>query len=502
MGVQRRSLSHVAPGGWFEPPFAPFLPTSELPAPTAAIDASPFVCFHVNREWLPYLIGAWATLTRASIYSGTFEEKKFAVLEAENFLCTIHSGNVQCEDAMIDFRQNPANVCQLEYSTDGGVTWLLAFDYSRCRRASVTLNVDSYIDASTTINNDVAVYQGDILNLAPAWAYGDSDDIYRDAAMCAALHLFVDAALDIIAEGMDESAALSLDHMWEIARDAVGYGLAFYEATVWFAPNVAWFPALSLGIAECVRGAWDLVNREDGAAFRDRAAREVVYCRMLLHMQGATPTFNQWKTSLDGETFTGNAAKQADVLRLLLQDENAYMETMLVLADAIEVARIGGLDDCPCQLDEWEHVVNLREPLPDGLHVVHGEHVAGQGVVGRDFWVAGTFQRGVDLHYHLPLAATITAFSVVYDYERGEMDDANSIGLFQGSNSPAVLQFIRMGDLNDGVDIRQDYVATASNCIEAQAAVICSQVLPPERYGGSCLLKELRYRGVGVNPFA
>lgn len=39
-----------------------------------------------------------------------------------------------CEAAMI-LRQNPANVCQLQQSQDGGETWTLAFDYSLCSTA-------------------------------------------------------------------------------------------------------------------------------------------------------------------------------------------------------------------------------------------------------------------------------------------------------------------------------------------------------------------------------
>lgn len=33
---------------------------------------------------------------------------------------------------VLDFRQNPSNKCQLQYSKDGGTTWLLMFDYSLC----------------------------------------------------------------------------------------------------------------------------------------------------------------------------------------------------------------------------------------------------------------------------------------------------------------------------------------------------------------------------------
>lgn len=65
------------------------------------------------------------TQTGAAIVSRTWQ----AALESEPV--TVGCG--------IILRQNPANVCQLQQSIDGGATWTLAFDYSLCSESITVL---------------------------------------------------------------------------------------------------------------------------------------------------------------------------------------------------------------------------------------------------------------------------------------------------------------------------------------------------------------------------
>lgn len=76
---------------------------------------------------------AWPTRWN-SPSGGEIDRSKIAIFHAD-LVRRLMTMCDQCEDDMYELRQNSENPCQLEQSTDGGLTWTLAFDYSECMRA-------------------------------------------------------------------------------------------------------------------------------------------------------------------------------------------------------------------------------------------------------------------------------------------------------------------------------------------------------------------------------
>ena len=89
--------------------------------PDVEPDASPLVCFSINADWLPYVVGAMMQLAQPSAWdtsdAGVLQTTLFRVM---GLIDQVGSA-VACEG--VASMQLRVNNCQLQSSTDGGTTW-------------------------------------------------------------------------------------------------------------------------------------------------------------------------------------------------------------------------------------------------------------------------------------------------------------------------------------------------------------------------------------------
>src|SRR5271165_1389507 len=109
-------------------PFEPF----QLPVPLAGAGAcdSPLVCVSFSQAWLPYVLTCLKALLMDSSWASTDMTALAANRQAaqqlmENFMVD------GCVPA-VEFQLNPDNPCLMQYSLDGGVTWVDMPDTLAC----------------------------------------------------------------------------------------------------------------------------------------------------------------------------------------------------------------------------------------------------------------------------------------------------------------------------------------------------------------------------------
>lgn len=74
----------VNPVTWRLFPYAPFI--DPLPRPTVDPDQPETVCIELNREYIPYIIGALETLIYPDMFVGTTPEQQLAKDRFENLI--------------------------------------------------------------------------------------------------------------------------------------------------------------------------------------------------------------------------------------------------------------------------------------------------------------------------------------------------------------------------------------------------------------------------------
>lgn len=98
--------------------------------PTRGIFDYPYTCFKINRQWASHVLGALESLTQRDSWLGTDEQIDAAVNSIELFSASLMTLCDEVDTCML--RQNPANPCELQQSSDGGDTWITIFDFSQC----------------------------------------------------------------------------------------------------------------------------------------------------------------------------------------------------------------------------------------------------------------------------------------------------------------------------------------------------------------------------------
>lgn len=114
---------------WNYTPVLKPMPASDLPA---AVDEEPAVCVRLSNKLVPYLLGLLEMYRWEDKLSGTPQEVVDGLGLFQDLLVVLTEGNCTGDNMAFKLRQNPLNACQLQQSLDGGQTWTLAFDYSRC----------------------------------------------------------------------------------------------------------------------------------------------------------------------------------------------------------------------------------------------------------------------------------------------------------------------------------------------------------------------------------
>ena len=253
---------------------------------------------------------------------------------------------------MTDFRDDPNNPCSVQYSTDGGLTWLHMFDKSTCNQyAPVPMTVNIAQESVVVINDNDTIYNGNIINIAPTFTWSPEipgDGTLTNRLICFTVRQWVKVVCDTLALEIDAGGnilediarfagdlVLSLTNTaLYILTETIGPPNEFVSATAW-ASAVFW-----LGVLQ-----WALTY--ESADFRDVSAREAIACHMYHQLKNATPQFAAWRDALVGFVPT-NVSETAisGAVGLTLQEEDAYVNYLNMVQNVKDFA--DQLPQCPC----------------------------------------------------------------------------------------------------------------------------------------------------------
>lgn len=233
-------------------------------------------------------------------------------------------------DVPFQLRQNEETPCLLEQSLDGGTSWSIAFDYSKCQQFSAT-DYNFYLNI---------VYQN---NSRREELYDGTPDSVNE-----------NCPTDYFTGGGNPALCSALKHYVEIQildtlnRYRVAAGLAALAAG-----------ALGLGggilgivVGGIVAGLVGYALSEIEAAANDRDAINDVICELLDLMDGVAISEANFVASLNSlGAGTGNGATIVDILKGNKGNQANYLWFIDLLGEAV-VATSTGYDDCPCS-DEW-----------------------------------------------------------------------------------------------------------------------------------------------------
>jgi hypothetical protein len=503
--LQKRTEIDIFPRGQITTPdylrhFSPAPPPENDP------DEPPLRCVYFNREYVPFILAVLDYWCHSDQFSGNEEARNLAALRFETLRVMFMMNSEECgEGTVLQLRQNSFNACLLEYSTDAGSTWQTAFDYGKCARKNVSIDLtweqlgDQYITNQTTMNT----YNGDINNVAPEWQYGDPDDEWRDMAMCWAAEKWVELIADLAIEAGYASVEERKDKMFWVSRafDTLG-DVASAAAELGIYKAQAEILALVSEIASTLVTIAANLQSFDPSALSDQDAQSEVACTIYGALQGAKPTFAAWSTTLAAHGLLGNADQIADAAYLMMQSEELYVQFLMFAADIVPAAELAGDLGCPCNV-EWEEIVDLTlATLPDYLTVDWGSHQNQLGVFVAPHQAQGYNQ----LSCHLTLTPYIANWTLTNVYAAyaelawGDLPNNYTGILFTGTRLDPSEYYIAQDWLKSqiatGASSRETGVSvTGVNDVGIQLRV--SKFAP----SGQGRLTTLRLRGLGPNPF-
>ena len=299
------------------------------------------------------------------------------------------------------FRENPLDKCEVQYSNDNGVTWHTMFRKDGCVSPPTQMSVDVYNTSITTITTNNTNYAGDILNVAPAWAY---DPLTTDLALCWTVRRFVDILCDARSEQLTANETLlNIASIAETVYQATVAALTGIAGYTGFLPGIVG-GAFALALGELAFGWIESALPNDKALYDDETARETVACWMFFNIKGATPNFSTWSTALDDFTGGDNAENAiVDLLKTALPDVDIFINFLMALEDITNITAL--LPGCGCPA-RWSHTwdfenVGIESWVVQGSY---GIYTPGVGVVAQDRLLSG---------YHSMLIDSLTLPEVV-----------------------------------------------------------------------------------------
>lgn len=354
-----------APVRWEYDKIVPYAARSKpLPRPTPGIFDSPYVCLRINILWLPHIMGVLDLLTAWDAWTGA-NDGLSARDEIEKLLAAMRDGGACLEfGESLMLRQNPTNLCLLEQSVDGGDTWTLAFDFSKCgviKAAQINYAFNNFNAGNTYTQNVWNHYQtnydGTLGSIAPELPYGTTpEDAARDAALCAALVRLIDIVCEV---------SITFYREQDEAQAEVNVGTAIAAAVLTLIALAAAVPTAggSLVALGGVAGLWGAgigIGAAVGNAlfdrwqnyqidqFEDESAKDDVVCFLYDYLKGTDVTQTQFAAALDGHGLTGNAGAIADVTTEIIALEQNYAAFVEEWERSFSQTRLGIDLGCPC----------------------------------------------------------------------------------------------------------------------------------------------------------
>ncbi|KKK71109.1 hypothetical protein LCGC14_2917240, partial [marine sediment metagenome] len=152
------------------------------------------VTFPYTPEYRDAFFGAISMLTKWYNWEKSYQPGDERAKDAAQLWRDVmtHTTLDNCEggsDMATIFRENPLDVCEVQYSTDEGLNWFTMFRKDNCSGAPIGASGVEINTSITTITNNDITYAGDIINLAPKWTYSAG---ITDLALCWSIKKYVD----------------------------------------------------------------------------------------------------------------------------------------------------------------------------------------------------------------------------------------------------------------------------------------------------------------------
>jgi hypothetical protein len=294
-----------------------------LPAPTVGIFDEPCICLKLNAEWGSHFLGVIQALLEDDAWSGDENAVFAAQQQVEQFLAQF-GGDMGCKTI---FRQNPADTCQLEYSTDNGDNWDLAFDYSQCQPPSnSSQDYVVYQDIQDTINNNNNTWNNNptVNNFAPDTVYDNTpEDENRNAALCYALDVLYDAISQVVVEQTENPDGKPIFQI--VVGVVFAIGAAVITGGVAIPASAAIIAGLVGGVGAAVATLpFGLAAGITAGNFAD--AKEAIQCCMFQALANATVLEADFQTSLNNCGFSPGTNENVRLLVVeLLQNRDIYL---------------------------------------------------------------------------------------------------------------------------------------------------------------------------------
>lgn len=323
-------------------PYDPrFTPAS---APLAGVFDPPTFSICVNAEWLSHLDGVIERLAWRDAWLGVPEDQQRAVDETVKLLGAL-AGAISCgeETSMFQLRQNPTNPCILEQSTDGGLSWSPAFDYSLCRSSS---GLDISLGL-TIVNNDTTIYNDNPAVFEPELS--DADD-FTNTAICYALEVVIRSALSGILSRLES------ENNQAIILQSVFSAIAVVGAFTFGPIGAGIATAIGVSIGLIASSIMDeLEESEVEEALNSNVAISELVCCAYETLFGFRPTPALFDDVLDGCTELGPVASNvAPALAEVFDYFDTFVQFLRVAGQAYTYAENGLLgNSCDNCGDEW-----------------------------------------------------------------------------------------------------------------------------------------------------
>lgn len=144
--------------------------------PVVGIFDAPTRCFVVNQEWWSHIAGMVHLLADVVSWKDAEDDDYFAITEILRFM-----QGVECMD--FSLRQNPADDCILQQTTDGGTTWTTAFNFALCLTAQLS-TISTQLSAIETQNIINSGYSTSETTVSDAYTAEELQDFGVQADVC------------------------------------------------------------------------------------------------------------------------------------------------------------------------------------------------------------------------------------------------------------------------------------------------------------------------------
>lgn len=264
------------------------------------------------------------------------------------------------------FRQNPEDICQMQYSIDDGENWSLAFDYGLCMPPGIGSLLEIVVGGITIINPAAPTI---------TWTSQEGDtDEQREArtqALCYAANVIVTQMCETILAVI--SGQMTLQNI-----AAVTLGLAATIIGI-FITGVSVGALTALGMAIAAAGlaiASELISI-GAAKFEDEDTRAAMACLLFQNLMNQPVSLAAMQEAFSrADCLTGDEQEVAGVLNNLLNDpaqgEKMYDAFVALMGDASSAALLGVLGaSCVCDAATWCNLWDFANGL-QGWTIING----------------------------------------------------------------------------------------------------------------------------------